>query len=348
MTLCVSFMTRQMARQRLWRMRKRALTNRVRCGNRPKGRRAIDLDLDLAASFLTLVDEWHYGRAAQTLYVSTSALTKRIQRLERHLGVDLVERGSDSAFGLTAAGLEFASAARPLLAQARAAAQTARAQPSRNTLRIGVPAGTSSVMPRADMLDVERSLRRAFPPVRIAFVEYPFQLVSRCLPDRQVDVLLTVAPVRHRDVESFPLPITSARIGAVSARHPLADACEVDVAQFCEHALLYNPDVPVEWMRPFWLEDIRSRREARLVTTHASHNDRVLRDTQAGALAIVTLEFERAVLPPGLQAVSLVGAPPVTLYAARRRSDRRDVVHRYIDLVRALGPGRPTGVPPAG
>jgi DNA-binding transcriptional LysR family regulator len=308
-----------------------------------RGAGAIDLDLDLAASFLTLVDEWHYGRAAETLYVSTSALTKRIQRLERHLGVDLVERGSESAFGLTAAGLEFASAARPLLAQARAAAQTARAQPSRNTLRVGVPAGTSSVMPRADMLDVERSLRRAFPPVRIAFVEYPFQLVSRCLPDRQVDVLFTVAPVRHRDVESFPLPITSARIGAVSARHPLADACEVDVAQFCEHALLYNPDVPVEWMRPFWLADIRSRREARLVTTHASHNDRVLRDTQAGALAIVTLEFERAVLPPGLQAVSLVGAPPVTLYAARRRSDRRDVVHRYIDLVRALGPSRPTG-----
>ena len=315
--------------------------------NGQRGAGAIDLDLDLAASFLALVDEWHYGRAAQALYVSTSALTKRIQRLERQLGVTLVQRRSESAFGLTPAGLKFASAARPLLAQARAAAQTARAEPSRNTLRIGVPAGTGRSMPLVGMLSVERRLRHAFPPVRIAFVEYPFQLVSRVLPDRQVDVLFTVAPVRHRDVESFPLPITSARIGAVSAHHPLADAHEVDAAEFCEHTLLYNPDVPGEWMRPFWLADIRPRHEARLVATHASHNDRVLHDTQAGAVAIVTLDVERPFLGPGLQAVNLVGAPPVTFYAARRRDDRRDVVHTYVELLRALSPRRLARSPPA-
>jgi DNA-binding transcriptional LysR family regulator len=325
------------------RMRKRALTHGIRCDKRPKGRGGIDLDLDLAASFLALVDEWHYERAATALYVSRSALTKRIQRLERQLGVTLVQRGSDSRFGLTPAGLKFASAARPLLAQARAAAQTARSEPSRNTLRIGVPAGTSRPITLVDMLSVKSSLRRVFPSVRLAVVEYPFQLVSRCLPDRHVDVMFTVAPVRHREVESFPLPITSARIGAVSARHPLADAHEVDVAQFCEHALLYNPDVPGEWMRPFWLADIRSRNEARLVATHASNNDRVLRDTQAGAVAIVTLDVERPVLGPGLQAVTLLGAPPVTFHIARRRDDRREVVHSYIELLQALAPSRLIG-----
>jgi hypothetical protein len=37
--------------------------------------------------------------------------------------------------------------------------------------------------------------------------------------------------------------------------------------------------------------------------------------------------------------VALAGAEPVTFYAARRRQDRRTVVHAYVELLRALAPG---------
>ncbi|MFC7648577.1 LysR family transcriptional regulator [Streptosporangium lutulentum] len=52
----------------------------------------MDLDLGLVADFLVLVKERHYGRAAGRLHLTSSALTKRIHRLERQLGVALVER----------------------------------------------------------------------------------------------------------------------------------------------------------------------------------------------------------------------------------------------------------------
>jgi DNA-binding transcriptional LysR family regulator len=47
----------------------------------------MDLDLSCVASFLVLLDERHYGRAAAKLNLTSSALSKRIQRLERQVGV---------------------------------------------------------------------------------------------------------------------------------------------------------------------------------------------------------------------------------------------------------------------
>jgi hypothetical protein len=45
---------------------------------------AMELDLAGIVSFLALVDERHFGRAASKMNMTSSALTKRIQRLERH------------------------------------------------------------------------------------------------------------------------------------------------------------------------------------------------------------------------------------------------------------------------
>ena len=53
----------------------------------------MELDLGLASSFLVLAEERHYGRAAARLHLTSPALTKRIQRLERQLGVVLLQRG---------------------------------------------------------------------------------------------------------------------------------------------------------------------------------------------------------------------------------------------------------------
>jgi hypothetical protein len=165
-----------------------------------------------------------------------------------------------------------------------------------------------------------------FPHLHVAPTEVPFPVVTRCLPARLVDVILTIAAVRHPDVDSVPLQLASARIGLISARHPLAGALEVGVGEFCEHSLLYNPAISDEWMRPFWLADVRSRADARLTITHGPNNQRVQRDVQSGSAAMVTLSPELHALPPSLQSVALAGAEPVTFYIATRRRDRRTAV----------------------
>jgi|GEM_PF-3123641 len=62
----------------------------------------------LVASFLMLIEEENFGRAAARLHITAPTMTKRIQRLEQQLGVNLLERSARGVLGVTGAGRRFA------------------------------------------------------------------------------------------------------------------------------------------------------------------------------------------------------------------------------------------------
>lgn len=64
------------------------------------------MDIQLARTFLTIITEGNFGAAAATLYVTQSAVSLRIKRLEELLGQRLFER-SKSGIELTPAGRQF-------------------------------------------------------------------------------------------------------------------------------------------------------------------------------------------------------------------------------------------------
>jgi DNA-binding transcriptional LysR family regulator len=98
--------------------------------------------------FVTLAEELHFGRAAARQHIVQSALSQQLQRLERELGVLLLDRTTHHV-ELTRAGSAFLIEARLILAQvdraALAAQRPARSAPS---LRVGVVDASYDSMPR--------------------------------------------------------------------------------------------------------------------------------------------------------------------------------------------------------
>jgi Bacterial regulatory helix-turn-helix protein, lysR family len=64
--------------------------------------------------FVTLAEELHFGRAAAREHIVQSGLSQQLQRLERHLGVRLLERTTHHV-QLTPAGSAFLVEARQIL-----------------------------------------------------------------------------------------------------------------------------------------------------------------------------------------------------------------------------------------
>ncbi|MBO1753727.1 LysR family transcriptional regulator [Allobranchiibius sp. CTAmp26] len=97
----------------------------------------MELNLTEVASWTVLARAGHYGRAADELHVSTSCLTKRIQRLERQLGTPLMERAPGGVLAITGPGRLFAIRAERLLDDARRLA-TSTHEPAAPVV-VGVP-----------------------------------------------------------------------------------------------------------------------------------------------------------------------------------------------------------------
>jgi DNA-binding transcriptional LysR family regulator len=87
----------------------------------------VDLDLAQIRAFVTTADEAHFGRAAERLFLTQQAVSKRVAALERALGVRLFRRDRQ-AVELTEAGERLLAPARQLLAAGEVAAAAARGE----------------------------------------------------------------------------------------------------------------------------------------------------------------------------------------------------------------------------
>lgn len=295
----------------------------------------MELDLECVASFLLLCEEGHFGRASSRLHLTSSALTKRVQRLEHQLGAQLVVRDPSGASTLTGAGWQFLPRAKVLLDLARSAQDVARAAisaPVREIVRVGVPGVLASDPAMAALSRPMRSLREWIPGTVIQCIGVPYGRVIDSLLSRKVDVLWSPSAIDHPALECRSLG-TALRVGIVPNQHPLANSASVDVESFCSLPLLYNRDVPADLMTPGWLGDVRPRSKAQLVVTEvqgiAALKKAVL---QGQGMAVLPALIGRNI-GMGLKPLSLTGAPPVGIYALYRRTWSSDLASKVLDLL---------------
>lgn len=99
--------------------------------------------LDQVRCFLAVAEELHFGRAAERLNMTQPPLSRQVQKLERAVGVPLLERDNRHV-ELTTAGAVFLDEARRLLTAADAAPALARkiAAGRAGVLRLGFTAAS--------------------------------------------------------------------------------------------------------------------------------------------------------------------------------------------------------------
>jgi DNA-binding transcriptional LysR family regulator len=186
------------------------------------------MELRALRYFVTVADELHFGRAAERLHIAQPAVSQQIARLERELGVRLLDR-SPRRVRLTAAGQRVLEAARETLAAA-GQVQIAAGQVM-TTVRIGSATGLTARLERG--ID---ALRERAPEFDVVLVDLPVEARLNALLDGELDLALT------RGVRSVPgltvLPTWTERLFAVvSKHHPSADRPAVGLAELADHTL---------------------------------------------------------------------------------------------------------------
>lgn len=96
--------------------------------------------------FVSVADEGHFGRAATALHMTQPPLSQGIQRLEKHLGVELLHRTRQGAV-LTTAGVRLLPRARLLVDDAQQLlAESQRLAQARGAVQWGAVTGLSDAL----------------------------------------------------------------------------------------------------------------------------------------------------------------------------------------------------------
>ncbi|NGO72380.1 LysR family transcriptional regulator [Streptomyces boncukensis] len=296
------------------------------------------MDLRLLSSFLAVVEEGHFGRAAARLFLSPAAVTQHIAKLESALGAPLLHRGPPVS--PTPAGLRMAGHARTLLAAADAARDDmaeftgtggAPGRPDEGRpLRVGIMGhGSAELTPAAI-----NAFRRARPGVPVEVGQLDFTEHSSALLEDRVDVAF-IRPAPDDERVAVDVLTTEQRIVAVPESSPYAAAREEGL-RVADVAAIPFFRVPPHTPRPFTEYLYFGDEGARRGDAFALTPQEVLTGVVTGRAAGSGLKsFARYYGWPGAVFVPVLDAPWESTYLAVRADDAGRP-HPEIPVFRAL------------
>ena len=175
--------------------------------------------------FTTVATELNFRRAAERLNMTQPPLSRQIQLLEHHLGVDLFTRTTRSV-ALTAAGRAFFIEAQTLLEHAQQAALAAKRIAEGDIGSVTISFVGSAVYEFLPKVIAEARLNQ--PHVKISLTEMNTYSQHEALRARRIDLGIVRAPLLQAGYETECL-VREPFVLAVPGNHPLAGAAAVSV-----------------------------------------------------------------------------------------------------------------------
>ena len=161
-----------------------------------------------------------FSRAAERCQIAQPSLSQQVLKLEEELGTKLFDRLGRSV-RLTEAGRAFLPHARSILNQMEAARASVADQVA--DVRGSVVAGVIPTIAPYLMPAYAASFGKAYPDARLRIVEETTPILVAELRSLSVDLAVLALPLRHKDLEVFPLG-TEPLYAVLPGDHPQAGA----------------------------------------------------------------------------------------------------------------------------
>jgi LysR family hydrogen peroxide-inducible transcriptional activator len=165
-----------------------------------------------------IADTGSFSRAAERCQVAQPSLSQQVLKLEEDLGAKLFDRLGRSV-RLTEAGRAFLPHARSILSQMQTARSSVADQCAdvRGSVAVGViPTIAPYLMPR-----ITTAFAKKYPEAKLRIVEETTPILVDSLRDLSIDVAVLALPLRHKDLELFPLR-TEPLFAVLPRDHPRA------------------------------------------------------------------------------------------------------------------------------
>jgi DNA-binding transcriptional LysR family regulator len=175
--------------------------------------------------FVAVAEDRHFGRAAERMYIAQPALSQHVRRLERELGVQLLDRSARHV-RLTPAGEAFLEVARRMLRQVDEGTDAARRAEAGETGSLALGVHMAMTAPVVSLL--LRHWHRVRPAVQPRLQAGRTRDLVDLVRRRELDLALVDGPITDGSLDSV-LVVEDRLVVVLPADHPLAREQELSL-----------------------------------------------------------------------------------------------------------------------
>ncbi|MFU8815052.1 MAG: DNA-binding transcriptional regulator OxyR [Pseudomonadales bacterium] len=168
---------------------------------------------------VAVAEHKHFGRAAESCFVSQPTLSTQVKKLEDELGVVLIERTNRQVM-LTPVGERIVAQAQRVLREVNQMVHIAEQHkdPYGGDFRLGlIPTVAPYLLPK-----ILGPIKKAFPKLKIQLTEGQTAVISRMLRDGDLDAVILALPLEEEHLRQVHL-YTEPFFFAASKHHPKAN-----------------------------------------------------------------------------------------------------------------------------